>query len=134
MNQLFRYTPDFNEDISNWDVSNVTDMYDMFAGCKKFNQPLNRWNVHKVEYMSCMFSGCAAFNQPLDQWDVGNVKVMSAMFKSCSAFDQPVDQWWDKSFKTKYTPLVDHMFVESRCEESHGKAFLRKWNLKSKRF
>ena len=31
-------------DISNWDVSNVTDMRFMFRG-SSFNQPLNKWNV-----------------------------------------------------------------------------------------
>ncbi|MGC9090082.1 MAG: BspA family leucine-rich repeat surface protein [Caldisericia bacterium] len=27
--------------LSNWDVSNVENMSDMFSGCKNFNQPLN---------------------------------------------------------------------------------------------
>jgi surface protein len=126
MNQLLRYTPDFNADISNWDVTNVTDMEEMFVGCKK---PLNRWNVHKVDFMNCMFYGCAAFNQPLDQWDVRNVIDMTLMFKDCSAFDQPVDEWWDNSFKTKCTPFVDDIFIKSRCEE----AYLQKVKLQSEK-
>ena len=32
-------------EISNWDTSSVTDMYDMFYGAESFNQPLNNWNV-----------------------------------------------------------------------------------------
>ena len=30
----------FNQDISTWDVSNVTNMADMFAECYAFNQTL----------------------------------------------------------------------------------------------
>ena len=32
-------------DISNWDVSNVTNMRGMFWLYGSFNQPLNNWNV-----------------------------------------------------------------------------------------
>jgi len=30
----------FNQDISNWDVRNVTDMYSMFKDNSAFNQPI----------------------------------------------------------------------------------------------
>lgn len=32
MNSMFNQAVSFNEDISSWDVSNVTDMSDMFNG------------------------------------------------------------------------------------------------------
>ena len=35
-------------EISNWDVSNVTNMRWMFANASSFNQPLNKWNVSNV--------------------------------------------------------------------------------------
>ena len=34
-------------DISNWDMSNVTDMRNMFCGAHSFNQPLNNWNARR---------------------------------------------------------------------------------------
>jgi len=34
--------------LEKWDVSNVEDMEDMFAGAKSFNQPLEKWDVGKV--------------------------------------------------------------------------------------
>ena len=58
--------------IENWDVSSVTNMSDMFAGCKNFNQPLNSWDVSSVTDMSYMFAGCYDFNQPLDSWLINN--------------------------------------------------------------
>ena len=35
-------------DISEWNVSNVTDMSWMFYYCKKFNQDLSGWDVSNV--------------------------------------------------------------------------------------
>jgi surface protein len=57
-------------DISEWDVSNVTDMSSLFLNNTSFNQPLEKWNVSKVTNMSSMFLFAMAFNQPLNEWDV----------------------------------------------------------------
>jgi surface protein len=45
----------FNEDISNWDVSNVTNMSWMFYDAESFNQDINKWDVSNVKDMSFMF-------------------------------------------------------------------------------
>ena len=37
MRQLFQYERDFNEDISDWDVSNVRDMSYMLESASSFN-------------------------------------------------------------------------------------------------
>ena len=70
----------FNEDISKWNVSNVTTMHRMFYQAIKFNQPLNDWNVSNVIDMSQMFYRADEFNQPLDRWDVSKVITMNQMF------------------------------------------------------
>ena len=43
MNELFKDQQNFNDDISGWNVSGVTDMNDMFAGASPFNQGLSNW-------------------------------------------------------------------------------------------
>jgi surface protein len=48
MRRMFDYAKAFNQDIGNWNVSNVTDMRSMFKGAKAFNQDLNSWDVSKV--------------------------------------------------------------------------------------
>ena len=47
-----------NPDLSDWNVSNVTDMTYMFLDCKSFNQDLSDWDVSNVRYRISMFKGC----------------------------------------------------------------------------
>ena len=98
MEDLFKSVPKkqkerFNENIENWDVSNVTNMSSIFNSCKSFNQPLNSWNVSKVIDMSDVFADCKSFNQPLDKWDVSNVTDMSEMFFGAESFNQSLNNW-----------------------------------------
>ena len=93
----------FAEGIDTPDLSKVTDMSGMFAGCTAFNQPLNSWNVSNVQKMGStsydsdrvlgMFLDCSSFNQPLDNWDVSKVEGMRRMFSGCTAFNQPLNNW-----------------------------------------
>jgi surface protein len=85
----------FNQDISSWDVSRVTNMYSMFASTAAFNQDLSAWNVSGVANMSSMFSNATAFNQPLN-WatKTENVESMNNMFDGASAFNQDISGWF----------------------------------------
>ena len=57
MSELFKET-NFNGNISNWDVSNVKNMSDMFFVCESFNQDISHWNVSKVKTHRGIFGGC----------------------------------------------------------------------------
>ena len=57
MEELFFNSP-FNGDISQWDVTNVTDMRYMFYECQSFNQDISKWNVSNVKYYNEMFKYC----------------------------------------------------------------------------
>jgi len=81
----------FNQPLNDWDVSNVISMDYMFRDNITFNQPLNNWNVSNVESMEGMF-WWSDFNQPLDNWDTSNVQDMSAMFFTAN-FNQPLNNW-----------------------------------------
>ncbi len=121
-NMLLKGASEFNEDISKWDVSNVTNMGGMFSGCKTFNQPLNNWGpkLSKVTNMSGMFYDCNIFNQPLDMWDVSNVNNMRAMFGYCTMFDQPLDSW-------NVSNVTDMSGMFSKC--TNFKQPLNSWNV-----
>ena len=57
MSNLFEGT-DFNGNISQWDVSNVTDMTYMFYWCKKFNKDISNWDVSNVTGKLFIFDNC----------------------------------------------------------------------------
>ena len=80
-------------DISEWDVSNVTDMLQMFSECSKFNSDLSNWDVSKVTCTRWMFSGCEKFNSDLSQWDMSNVINMEDMFIRCKSFNYDLSDW-----------------------------------------
>ena len=83
----------FNQPLNNWNVSNVTNMSQMFMSCFAFNQPLNNWNVSNVTDMAYMFYNCNNFNEPLNNWNVSNVTDMQFMFSQCINFNQDLSNW-----------------------------------------
>ena len=48
MDTMFKYS-NFNKDISNWNVSNVENMYNMFKN-SQFNGDISKWNLSKLEH------------------------------------------------------------------------------------
>jgi surface protein len=94
----------FNRDISNWDVSNVINMSDMFKNVHYFNQPIGKWNVSNVTNMSGMFDSDnerltlikktpEGFNNPIGEWNVSRVTNMANMFRNASNFNQDIGKW-----------------------------------------
>ena len=109
-------TLSFNQDISSWDVSSVTQMSLMFDNTNSFNQPLDSWDVSGVQNMGAMFrsttvafdqdpstpgtsrtvtkhgstcsDGAVAFNQDISSWDVSSVTSMVQMFYGADSFEQ----------------------------------------------
>ena len=134
MSQLFEYSG-FNGDISNWVVSNVTDMYGMFRDAKAFNQPLDNWKTYNVLFMDEMFCNAESFNQDINSWDISKVKDMGWMFNNAKNFDKPIlwdlskvetlififyeakafqDKFNNGDFLPKYTRKLKEWFVENR--------------------
>lgn len=73
-----------NIKINKWNVSNVTNMSGMFAGCWYFVGDISSWDVSKVTDMSFMFKYCSHFVGDLSKWDVSKVVDMSSMFRGCT--------------------------------------------------
>jgi len=66
--KLFEWQKYFNDNISSWDVSSVTDMGWMFYYASSFNQDLSSWDVSSVTSMDSMFRDASSFNQDLCAW------------------------------------------------------------------
>ncbi len=88
--------------ISNWNVSSVTDMSDLFAGSllgiSNFNADLSAWNVSKVTDMHNMFYKAPFFSSDISGWDVSSVTNMSHMFDCsfglmASVFNADLSSW-----------------------------------------
>jgi surface protein len=93
MSYMFHGATSFNQDLSGWDVSQVTNMGSMFYDATSFNQDLSGWDVSQVVNMSCMFYGATSFNQDLSGWDVSQVVNMSYMFHGATSFNQDLSGW-----------------------------------------
>ena len=91
---LFNDNTTFNDDISKWDVSNVTLMPGMFKGASGFNQDISSWDVSNVRYMQDMFEGATAFvGTNIGSWDVSNVREMREMFRDTQEFNGDISSW-----------------------------------------
>jgi len=94
MSSLFGGSFNFNQDISHWDVSNVTNMEGMFA-MSDFNQDIGNWDVSNVTNMKDMFY-LGNFNKDISRWNVSKVVDMSGMFQSKDTphpFNQDISSW-----------------------------------------
>lgn len=85
--------PSFNDDISYFDTSNVTNFERIFEFNALFDQDINAWNTSSVTNALRAFRGASAFNKPLNDWDVSNVTDFTEMFSSASSFDQDLSKW-----------------------------------------
>ncbi|WP_299768629.1 BspA family leucine-rich repeat surface protein [uncultured Dokdonia sp.] len=93
LNGMFRNTS-FNQDISNWDVSNVSVFAFMFDGATAFNQDLSAWGTRlgSADDMASMFRGATAFNGAIENWDVTTVTNMVGVFEG-TAFNRDINTW-----------------------------------------
>ncbi len=105
---MFFRCESFNQDIGDWDVSNITDMSFMFGFANRFNQDIGNWNVSNVKNMDHIFGAARNFNQDIGDWDVSSVTNMDGMFSSAIDFNQDLNDW-DVSHVTR----MSYMFYNT---------------------
>ena len=76
--------------ISNWDVSQVTNMLNLFKNAQTFNQDIGGWDVSSVENMTSMFKNAINFNKDISKWNVSKVVSMNQMFQAAQTFNQDI--------------------------------------------
>jgi surface protein len=81
MNQMFRFASSANPGTTNWDVSSVTDMYFMFNAASSANPDTTNWDVSNVTNMNRTFLSASSANPDTSNWDVSNVTDMSFIFQ-----------------------------------------------------
>ena len=100
MSLMFYGASIFNQNISGWNTSQVTNMAGVFALAREFNnggQSLNTsgnsWNTSQVTTMESMFNNASVFNQNVGNWDTSQVTKMNSMFFATMAFNQNIGNW-----------------------------------------
>ena len=84
MSGLFYYSA-FDGDISDWDVSNVENMCEMFlkSSFTGKNSDISEWNVSNVKNMVYMFKK-SDFNNDISDWDINPKCKTYGMIASCN--------------------------------------------------
>ena len=77
MINVFHEKSSFNADISKWDTGRVTNMKQLFYAARVFNGIISKWDVSKVFKMQSTFHSASAFNGDLANWDVSSVTTMT---------------------------------------------------------
>ena len=95
-------------DIKKLDTSKISDMTNMFSGCKKLpSLDLSTWNTSKTTNMGGMFNDCWALaSLDVSGFDTSNVTNMTSMFCYCSKLKSLDLSHFDTSQVTK----MDSMF------------------------
>ena len=82
-----------NADLNFIDVSEITDMSDLFRGLNIKNIKVNEWDTSNVINMRFTFVDCNLFVGDVSNWDVSNVKDMYSMFLDCKKFKCDLSGW-----------------------------------------
>jgi len=143
-------TVKFNQDISNWNVSGVTNFSGMFSSTTLFNNGsdtntnlitgrtgIDGWNINTASFvnMSSMFSGAGGdsyvtFNRPIGNWNTSKVTNMSNMFGKSGngnhAFNQYIGDW-----DTSSVSNMSYMFRAGQGDgtTSNFNQDISKWNV-----
>ena len=83
-----KYGNDLHTPIGEWDVSEVTDMTDLFRDIKSFDADVSKWNMSSVTNMRSMFYGAQSFNSDISKWDVSSVTDMGNIFNGATSFSR----------------------------------------------
>lgn len=91
------YLVHYNQDISIWDTSRVTNLQAMMLGNTQFDQDISTWDVSSVTDVSLMFFNVTSFNQDLSPWKPCSESNWDFVLYNATSFDQDFCSWTDNT-------------------------------------
>jgi surface protein len=89
--------------ISDWDVSTVTDMSNLFKYKENFNDDISNWDVSNVINMEQMFYGATTFNGNIRRWEIGSNTNTNGILDGSGHDDKNMGSWpSDSYFNTEW--------------------------------
>jgi surface protein len=87
-------------DLSNWDLSVVSNVQSMFNTCVSFNSDISMWDMSSITLLGGysggfdlgMFTGCTIFDQPIGGWNIAPTDIRGT-FRNCNNFNQDLSNW-----------------------------------------
>ena len=84
MYAMFKDNSAFNQPISNWDVSNVHEMWYIFLNASNFNQPIGDWAISSALQ-------CVGFSDNTPQWTLPHL-TSQTVFHNVSHSPYPLTE------------------------------------------
>jgi surface protein len=134
MSTTFSKSYNFNSDIGNWNVSNVTTFIQMFE-CLftthgKFDnggsESIGNWTLKSGVGLSTMFAN-TNFNRNISGWAVTGLNTsVSEMFSGCNLFNQNLGSWNVSSITN-----FERMFLNASNFNNGGSPSIGNWTIRT---
>lgn len=109
-------------------LTEVESMFSMFRGTYSFNQDINQWDVSNVRFMRSLFRSAKAFNQDIGGWDLSNIENMSNMFDGsgldCKNYSATLKGWSENGNTPHNISLGAGGLIYSLDEGKNARNFL----------
>lgn len=105
-------------DLSNFDVSKVTNMNMMFTGLNANSLNLDGWDTSQVKNMGYMFQSGLKGDVDLSHFNTGNVTTFMRMFRTCTALTSVNLSNWDTHSATSMEGMFSSCSTLQRLDLS----------------
>jgi hypothetical protein len=93
---MFWGATNFDDNLSNWDMSQLINATNMFFNASSFNNGgdsgINNWDVSALQIATGMFRNAISFVQPINNWVVINLTTASFFMVGKSTANYPASQ------------------------------------------
>ena len=108
INYCFATTPSLKSlNIDGWDVSKISNMEYLFNGCGLETLDLSSWNTESLLYMQSIFDNMASLSYiNVNDWNVSGIKNLTAAFRKCPLLEEVDISTWDTSNVTTWDAII----------------------------